>query len=57
MLSLLVLLVGAAALGFAAPRRAWLAALVLGSAVALAEMVYIELVPCRPTRPRTAGGR
>jgi hypothetical protein len=38
--SMLVLLAGASALGFAAPRRAWLSALVLGSALAVAGLVY-----------------
>lgn len=37
--SLLVLLVGAAALGFAAPCWAWLSGLVTGSAIAVAELV------------------
>jgi hypothetical protein len=43
--SMLALLVLAAALGFAAPRRAWLAALVLGSALAVAGLVYATLGP------------
>lgn len=37
--SLLLLLVSAAALGFAAPRWAWLSGLVTGSAIAVAELV------------------
>ena len=41
--SMLVLLAGAAVLGFAAPRRAWLPALALGSALTMAGMIYVAL--------------
>jgi hypothetical protein len=39
--SLLVLLVGAAALGFAVPRLAWLSGLVIGAALAATNAVYM----------------
>lgn len=41
--SMLVLVAGAGALGFAVPRRAWLSALALGSALAVAGMIYVAL--------------
>jgi hypothetical protein len=41
--SMMVLLAGAGALGYAAPRRAWLPALALGSALAVAEMTWAAL--------------
>jgi hypothetical protein len=56
--SLLVLLVGAAVLGFVAPRWAWLAGLVLGSAIAVSEMAYAAWgpPPAHPTNPSGVGG-
>ena len=56
--SLLVLLVGAAGLGFAAPRWAWLAGLVLGSAIAVSGMAYAAWgpAPAHPTHPSGVGG-
>jgi hypothetical protein len=39
--SMLVLVLGAAALGLAAPRRAWLAALLLGATLAAAHAIYL----------------
>jgi len=56
--SLLVLLVGAAALGFAAPRWAWLAGLVLGSAIAVSAMASAAWgpPPSHPTNPSGVGG-
>jgi hypothetical protein len=56
--SLLVLLVGAAALGFVAPRWAWLAGLVLGSAVAVSGMADAAWgpPPSHPTNPAGVGG-
>ncbi len=55
---MLVLLAGAAALGFVVPRRAWLAALVLGSALAVAEMIYAAagLAPARHLSPGGVAG-
>ncbi|MEV5721726.1 hypothetical protein AB0L41_48415 [Amycolatopsis mediterranei] len=43
--SLLVLLAGAAVLGFAAPRWAWLSALLLGSALAVSGLITALLDP------------
>jgi hypothetical protein len=56
--SLLVLLVGAAGLGFVAPRWAWLAGLVLGSTIAVSEMAYAAWgpPPTHPTNPSGVGG-
>jgi hypothetical protein len=56
--SLLVLLVGAAVLGFVAPRWAWLAGLVLGSAIAVSGMAYAAWgpPPSHPTNPSGVGG-
>jgi hypothetical protein len=53
--SLLLLLVAAAALGFAAPRRAWATGLVLGSAIAVSEMAFAAWGP-EPARPTSPGG-
>ena len=53
--TLLVLLIGAAVMGLAAPRRAWLAGLVLGAAVALAHMVYLTVGPALPYQAEPAG--
>ena len=39
--SLLVLLVGAAALGAAAPRHGWLSGVVIGSSIAFAHAIYL----------------
>lgn len=52
--SLLVLLVGAAALGYAAPRRAWLSALVLGSALAVSGLITAVADPA-VTQPKPGG--
>jgi hypothetical protein len=56
--SILVLLVSAAVLGFVAPRRAWLAGLVLGSAIAVSEMAYAAWgpAPSHPSNPSGVGG-
>jgi hypothetical protein len=56
--SLLVLLVGAAVMGFLAPRWAWLAGLVLGSAIAVSEMAYAAWgpPPAHPSNPSGVGG-
>jgi hypothetical protein len=56
--SLLVLLVGAAVLGFAAPRWAWLAGLVLGSAIATSGMAYAAWgpSPAHQANPSGVGG-
>ena len=55
---LLVLLVCAAALGFAAPRWAWLAGLTIGSAVAVTEMATAAWgpPPSHPTSIHSVGG-
>jgi hypothetical protein len=53
--ALLVLLAGAAVMGFAAPRRAWLPGLLLGAAVALAHMVYLTVGPALPYEAEPAG--
>ncbi len=53
--SLLVLLVGAAALGFALPRRAWLTGLIIGSALAVAGMAEAALGLAAPHVPRPGG--
>ena len=52
---LLVLLAGAALLGFAAPRWAWLPGLALGSAIA-AEAALRVLTTTAPTHPAGPGG-
>ena len=54
-ISMLVLLLGAAVLGFVAPRRAWVAGLVLGSALAVAGMIYVAAWP-GTTHPPAPGG-
>jgi hypothetical protein len=56
--SLLVLLLASMVLGFAAPRRAWVAGLVLGAAIAAANMVYVEWGPAlaHPIEPGGRGG-
>jgi hypothetical protein len=41
--ALFVLLLGAAVLGFAAPRRAWLPGLVVGAAIAVEHSIYVAL--------------
>jgi hypothetical protein len=53
--ALLVLLLTAAAMGFAAPRRAWLAGLLLGASIAVAHMVYLTLGPALPYKAEPAG--
>ena len=53
--SMLVLLVGSAALGCVAPRRAWVAVLVIGSALAVAGMIYVVVWP-GTTHPPAPGG-
>lgn len=55
MVSLAVLLLASAALGFAAPRWAWLTGLVLGAAIALAELTYVTLGPA-PAHPMSPAG-
>ncbi len=52
--SLLVLLVGAAALGYAAPRRAWLSALLLGSAPAVSGLITAVADPA-VAQPKPGG--
>lgn len=56
--SMLVLLVGAGTLGFAVPRRAWLSALALGSALAVAGLIYaaLGLAPAQHVSPGGAAG-
>ena len=56
--SMLVLLLGAGTLGFAVPRRAWLSALALGSALAVAEMIYaaLGLAPAQHVSPKGIAG-
>jgi hypothetical protein len=53
--ALLALLAGSAALGFVAPRRAWLAGLVIGAAIAVAHVVYLTLGPALPYKAEPAG--
>jgi hypothetical protein len=54
--SLLVLMVGAAVLGLAAPRRAWLSALILGGCLAATHAIYLAAaLPCPTRRRRPAG--
>jgi hypothetical protein len=53
--SLAVLLLFGAVLGFAAPRWAWLAGLVVGAAIAVANMVYLTWGPAR-AHPIEPGG-
>ena len=55
---MLVLLLGAGTLGFAVPRRAWLSALALGSALAVAEMIYaaLGLAPAQHVSPKGIAG-
>jgi hypothetical protein len=57
MVVLLALPVAAGLLGFAAPRRAWLAGLVPGAAIGVAHLVYAILGPALPGDPGTAGVR
>ncbi len=54
--SLAVLLLGSGLLGCAAPRLAWLAGLVLGAALAVANLVYATWgpAPAHPMRPAAA---
>ena len=56
--ALLVLLISAALMGFASPRWAWLAGMVLGVAIAVADLAYIALgvVRTHPTEPAGIGG-
>jgi hypothetical protein len=49
------LLAGAALLGFVAPRRAWVAGLVVGTAIAGAHVVYLVAGPALSYTPRPAG--
>jgi hypothetical protein len=53
--SLAVLLLAGALLGFAAPRWAWLAGLVVGAAIGLANVVYVTWGPA-PVHPIQPGG-
>jgi len=53
--SLLVLIVGAAALGIASPRRAWLAALVLGGSLAAMHAIYLAAKVPLPYQMSPAG--
>lgn len=55
---MLVLLVGAGALGFAVPRRSWLSALVLGSTLAVFGMIYaaLGLAPAQHASPGGVAG-
>ncbi|MBO0871749.1 MAG: hypothetical protein J2P15_24620 [Micromonosporaceae bacterium] len=53
--SMLVLLLGAAALGFASPRWAWLAALVVGSAIAVSGLATAALDPASPRLAHIGG--
>ena len=53
--SLGVLLLAGALLGFAAPRWAWLAGVVVGAAIGLANVVYVMWGPA-PTHPIEPGG-
>jgi hypothetical protein len=56
--SLAVLLLVGAGLGFAAPRWAWVAGLVVGAAIAIANMVYVTWGPVRahPIEPSGLAG-
>jgi hypothetical protein len=53
--SLLVLILGAAALGLAAPRWAWLAALVLGGSLATVHAIYVAANLSLPYQMSPAG--
>ena len=53
--SLLVLILGAAALGIAAPRWAWLAALVLGGSLAAMHAIYLAARVPLPYQMSPAG--
>jgi hypothetical protein len=55
MVSLAVLLLASAVLGFAAPRWAWLSGLVLGAAIALADLTYATVGPA-PAHPMSPAG-
>ena len=52
--SLLVLLIGGAVLGFAAPRRAWLSGLSLGSALAVSRLITAVVDPAA-AQPKPGG--
>lgn len=56
--ALLTLLVAAAAMGFPAPRRAWLSGLLLGAAIPAAHIVYLTAGPALPypQEPPGVGG-
>jgi hypothetical protein len=53
--AMLVLLLGAAALGFASPRWAWLAAIVLGCSIAVSNMVTAAIEPASPRATHLGG--
>jgi hypothetical protein len=53
--SLLVLLAGAAVLGFTTPRWAWLSGVVLGSALAVSAMISVALSPESAHVPKPGG--
>jgi hypothetical protein len=53
--AMLVLLLGAAALGFAAPRWAWLAAIVTGCSIAVSNMVMAAIQPASPRTTHLGG--
>jgi hypothetical protein len=55
--SLLVLMLGAAVLGLAAPRRAWLSALILGGCLAATHAIYPAAGVALPTRCRRPAGQ
>jgi hypothetical protein len=55
-ISLLVLLVAAAVLGWAAPRLAWLSGVVIGSAVAGTSLLALTFGGFHPADPPTFGG-
>jgi hypothetical protein len=55
MVVLVALVAAAALLGFAAPRRAWLAGLVIGAAVGVAHLVYATVGPALPYQPSPPG--
>ena len=56
--TLLLLLVSAGLLGFASPRWTWVASLILGSTISIANMLYLTLGPARaqPIEPAGLGG-
>jgi hypothetical protein len=53
--SMVVLLVGALVLGFAAPRWAWLSGVVLGSTLAVSAMISVALNPQSVQVPKPGG--